>query len=134
MERFKFRGGPLGVAAGGNLVLGKQLQPQATFTAKFEGLFQVMEILRAKGLMKAGDAVVATMALSALSRRPEDGGAPTINIAVSVRDGVLRLGPLEVMKVPHIDWGVPVSAPIQPAPVTEPEPPKRDYKDAPPVF
>lgn len=134
VERLRFRGGPLGVAAGGNLVLDQQLQPEATFTAKFEGLFQVVEILRAKGLMKAGDAVVATMALSALSRRSDDGGAPSINVGVSVRDGVLRLGPLEVMKMPHIDWGIPAPVPDQPAPEADPEPPKRDYKDVPPVL
>lgn len=133
VERLKFRGGPLGLTAGGTLALDQDLQPQGAFTAKIEGLFQIMEILRAKGLMRDGEAVVATMALSALSKRPKGGGAPSINVSVTVQDGELSLGPLKVMNMPHFEWGIP-STPSMPEPMPEPKEPPRDYKKGPVVY
>jgi len=134
IERLKFRGGPLGLAAAGALALDKDMQPEGAFTAKIEGLFQVMEILRAKGLMRDSDAVLATMALSALSKRSKNGGASSINLSVTVQDGELSLGPLKVMDMPLFDWGIP-AAPAMPAtPEPEPAPPPRDYKNIKPVY
>ena len=135
-ERLKFRSGPLGLAAGGTLAFDKNLQPQGAFTAKIEGLFQVLEILRARGIMSGGDAVAATMALSALSKRPQGGGAPFINVSATLQDRVLSLGPLKVLKMPILDWGFPGQvAPTAPvAPVEPPPPPPRNYKDIKPVL
>jgi len=136
-ERLKFRTGPLAVAAGGTAALDNNMQPQGAFTAKIEGLFQAMEILRARGTMRASDAVMATMALSALSTRPKNGEAPSINLSVTVQDGELSLGPLKVMKMPVFDpvsdWGL---APPPPATetVAEPKDTPRDYKDIKPVY
>lgn len=131
VDRLKLRSGPLGLAAAGTAALDKNLQPQGAFTAKIEGLFQVLEILRAKGLMRASDAVVATMALSALSKRPKDGGAASINVSVTVQEGALSLGPLKVMKMPKFDWGIAA----RPAPAkTAPQPAQRDYKAIKPVY
>lgn len=130
VERFKVRSGPLGVATAGTVALDDALQPMGAFTAKIEGLFQVLEILRVRGFVSGGDAVIATMALSALSKRPRNGGASSINLSVTVQDGTLSLGPIALMKMPHIVWGIKAEAP---APVAEPAPP-RDYKDIPPVL
>jgi len=136
-ERLKFRSGPLAVAAGGTATLDKNFQPQGAFTAKIEGLFQVMEILRARGTMRAGDAVKATMALSALSTRPKNGETPSINLSVTVQDGELSLGPLRVMKMPVFDpvqdWGLAPPPPVAEA-AAEPQTPPRNYKDIKPVF
>jgi len=130
VERLKLRSGPLGLAATGTLALDDALQPMGAFTAKIEGLFQVLEILRVRGLVRDGDAVIATMALAALSKRPRNGGASAINLSVTVQDGMLSLGTIALMKMPHIVWGIKAEAP---APVAEPAPP-RDYKNVPPVL
>ncbi|MBL4615027.1 MAG: DUF2125 domain-containing protein [Magnetovibrio sp.] len=133
VERLKFRSGPLALAAAGTAALDQNLQPQGAFTAKIEGLFQVMEILRAKGVMRASEAVVATMALSALSKRPKGGGVPFINISITVQDGTLSIGPLKVMKMPQMNWGFSaVSAPPKNEPAAQPQP--RDYKAIKPVY
>ena len=131
-DRLKLRTGPIAVAAGGKLSLTEELQPKGRAMAKVEGLFQVMEILRAQGVMSGGEMVVATMALSAMSKRPKDGGAPQINVAVKIEDGTLSLGPLKIMKMPTIDWGF-----IPPALVPPPKPklqPKPKFGPGPPVF
>ena len=78
----------------------------------------------------AGDAVVATMALSALSKRPPGGGPSTVNLSVSVQNGKLSLGPIPLMEMPVIDWGFAPEAPDAP---TEQEPP-RDYKNGPTIY
>lgn len=136
-ERLKFRSGPLAIAAGGTATLDKNFQPRGAFTAKIEGLFQVMEILRARGTMRARDAVKATMALSALSTRPKNGGTPSINLSVTVQDGELSLGPLKVMKMPVFDpvqdWGLSPPPPVTEA-AAEAQDPPRNYKDIKPVF
>lgn len=130
VERFKVRSGPLGMTAAGTLALNDALQPMGAFTAKIEGLFHVLEILRVRGVVRASEAVIATMALSALSKRPKNGGASSINLSVTVQDGVLSLGPIKLMEMPHVVWGIAAEAP---PPVAAPEPP-RDYKDVPPVL
>ena len=130
VERLKLRAGPIGIAAVGTLALDGGMQPIGAFTAKFEGLFQVLEILRRQGVVRDGDAVLATMALVALSKRPANGGPSTINLAVGVQDGKLNLGPVPVMTLPTIDWGF---APPKSDPATQ-ETPARDYKDVPPIY
>jgi hypothetical protein len=83
--------------------------------------------------MREGDAVMATMALSALSKRPKDGGAPFMNVSVTVQDSELSVGPLKIMKMPHFDWGLPINTGGTDM-AQEPTPPPRDYKDVKPIF
>ncbi|MCW8914588.1 MAG: DUF2125 domain-containing protein [Magnetovibrio sp.] len=131
LDRVKFRSDPVGVAAGGTVSLTKELQPEGALTAKIEGLFQMMEILRAKGYVSDGNAIVATMALSALSKRPPGGGPASINVSVTVQDGMLSLGPLKVMKMPKFNWGL-VEMPAKPS--APPKPPEPRFKKVPDVF
>lgn len=128
VDQLKLRVGPLALATSGTVALDDALQPIAAFTAKFEGLFQVLEIFRKQGLVRDSDAVVATMALSAFSKRGENGAAPSINLAVSVQDGKLSLGPIPILDMPTFTWGI-----APPEPVSDEEP-VRDYKDVPPIY
>lgn len=128
VDQLKLRVGPLALATAGTVALDGELQPIAAFTAKFEGLFQVLEILRRQGLVRDGDAVVATMALSAFSKRGENGEPSSINLAVSVQDGKLSLGPIPILDMPTFTWG------IAPPEVVPDEAPVRDYKNVPPIY
>lgn len=130
VERLKVRAGPLAIAAAGTVSLDTNMQPVTALSTKIEGLFQVLAILRKQGIVRDGDAVLATMVLSALSKRPPGGGKPSINLAVNIADRKLMLGPVPVLSVPEINWG---QAPIAREP-TPTEPPKRDYKKIAPVL
>lgn len=130
VERLKIRSGPLAIAAAGTVSLDANMQPIAALSTKIEGLFQVLAIMRKQGIVRDGDAVLATMVLSALAKRPPGGGKPAINLAVNIADGKLMLGPVPVLSVPKINWG---NAPIATEP-TPTEPPKRDYKNIAPVL
>lgn len=130
VERLKLRAGPLAIAAAGTVALDDNLQPVATLSAKIEGLFQVLSIMRKQGVVRDGDAVLATMVLSALSKRPPGGGKSSINLAVNITDGKLMLGPVPVLSVPEIKWE---QAPIA-SKSAHTAPPKRDYKNIAPVL
>lgn len=130
VESLKARVGPLAVAASGTFALDGQMQPIGAFSAKIEGLFQVLEILRAQGVVSGSDSVMATMALAAMSRRSADGGPASINLAVSVQDRKLTLGTIQLLELPSIDWGLTSEA----AEAEADKPPVRDYKDVPPIY
>ncbi|MEG3617277.1 DUF2125 domain-containing protein [Magnetovibrio sp. PR-2] len=133
LDRLKFRSDPIAFAAGGKMSLTKEMQPQGQAMAKIQGLFQMLEILRAKGVMSDGEMVVATMGLAAMAKRPKNGGAPEVNLAIKVEDGTLSLGPLKVMKMPTVDWGFVPDA-LKPPPNPKPEPKKPRFGPAPTVF
>jgi len=124
--RLNFKNGPFFLTTSGTLSLDDTLQPVGDFTAKMEGLFQVIEIMRLQGLVQPSDAVIATMALSAFSKRPKEGGPSTINLSVTAEHEILKLGPIKILQLPHFTWGI---KPPKPA-VKEP----RNYKNAPPVY
>jgi hypothetical protein len=117
------------MAAVGTLALNADMQPVGSFTVKFEGLFQVLEIFRAEGLVSGSDAVLATMALSAFSKRPVDGGQSAINLSMTVQDGKLSLGSVPVITLPTFDWGKAKVKSVKPS-----LPAERDYKDVPPIY
>lgn len=122
--------GPLVVSTAGTLSLDDALQPTAAFIAKIEGLFQVLEIFRTHGLVTPSNAAIATMALSALSKRPNDGSPAYINLSVTIDDGQLKLGPVPILEMPKFTWGI-----VAPEELAEESvPPPRDYKDVAPVF
>lgn len=127
ISRFKVRNGPLGLTTSGALSLDDNLQPTGSFTAKFEGLFKVLEILRLQDQIDPSNAVLATMALSVFSKRPPGGGPATINLSVKVKDQKLSLGPIKIFDIPRITWGIP-------EPVVEDVPTPRNYKDVTPVY
>jgi len=130
IQRFNLHSGPLVVSSSGTMTVDEALQPTAAFTAKIEGLFQVLEILRLERLITPSNAAIATMALSALSKRPTGGGPAYINLSVTIAGGQLKLGPVPVLDMPHFDWGI-VAPPEAPEEVA---PPPRNYKDVAPVF
>ena len=129
ISRFKLRNGPLGLTTSGMLSLDDNLQPTGAFTTKFEGLFKVLEILRIQGQIDPSNAVIATMALSAFSKRPPGGGPATINLSVKVKDQKLSLGPIKILDLGRVTWGIP-----EPEPVVEDVPAPRNYKDIAPVY
>lgn len=129
VQTFKLRSGPLAVTTSGVMGLDEELQPTLDFTAKFSGLFQVLDIFRVQGLVSSSDAVIATMALSAFSKRPAGGGPASINLSVTAKKGTLKLGPITIARLPHFTWGI-----KPPEPVKEVVPKPRNYKDIPPIY
>jgi hypothetical protein len=96
--------GPLAVQGDGTIALDADLQPIGAFTAKAQGFFEVLEVLRRRGIIASRDAMTATVVLGVLSRGATDGGPATLSIPLSVQSRTLYAGPVSVAKLPQVLW------------------------------
>lgn len=96
--------GPLDLRANGTLALDGGMQPIGAFTAKVEGFFETVDALRERGLVRLRDAVTAKIVLGVLSRKPAQGGPPTLNLALTVQDRKVYAGPVALADLPEIRW------------------------------
>lgn len=94
--------GPLTVKGDGTLALDKAMQPIGAFAAHIEGLFETIDRLRDKGLIRSRDSVTAKVVLGAFMRK--DGGRHALNIAVTVQDRTVFVGPVALMSLPPVEW------------------------------
>jgi hypothetical protein len=104
VERLALAYGPLALEASGTVAVDKELQPMAAFAAKAEGFQETIDALRARGLVRGGAARTAQLVLGALARRPEGGGKPVLEAALTVQDRRLYVGPVVLAEVPAIPW------------------------------
>lgn len=96
--------GPLEARASGTVALDGAMQPVGAFTARIRGFFRTVDALKERGLIRARDAVTAKVVLGVLARNPGDGGPPTLNLAVTVQDRKVYVGPVALAEVPEIHW------------------------------
>jgi hypothetical protein len=97
--------GPLTVRANGTMALDGNLQPIAAFTAKVEGFFETLDVMRELRLVRDRDVVVAKLVLGVMSKRPDGGGRSFVNLAATVQDRKVYAGPVALATLPAIDWG-----------------------------
>ena len=96
--------GPLEARASGTVALDGAMQPIGAFTARIRGFFQTVDALRERGLIRARDAVTAKVVLGVLARNPDAGGPPVLNLAVTVQDRKVYVGPVALAQVPEVHW------------------------------
>ncbi|MDP6804148.1 MAG: DUF2125 domain-containing protein [Rhodospirillales bacterium] len=96
--------GPLRVQGEGTLALDADMQPIGAFTAQLRGFFDLVEALRAQGVVEARDAVMAKVVLGALAKRPDDGGPPVLNVPLTLQDRSLYVGPVRLTRFPPVRW------------------------------
>ena len=103
--------GPLRMQGEGTLALDADMQPIGAFTAQLRGLFDLVEALRARGIVAARDAVMAKVVLGALAKRPTDGGPPVLNVPLTLQDRSLYVGPVRLARFPPVRWPAQMSDP-----------------------
>lgn len=96
--------GPARVNGDGTGALDENLQPSGAFSARVAGLDDVVTELEKAGTLSPNDAAVARITLAVLTRPAKDGGPNRAQIPVTLQNRVLRLGPVAVVRLPHIDW------------------------------
>jgi hypothetical protein len=96
--------GPLKARASGTAALDGAMQPVGVFTARIRGFFQTIDALKARGLIRARDALTAKMVLGVLARKSDDGGSPILSLAVTVQDRKVYAGPVALAEVPEVRW------------------------------
>jgi hypothetical protein len=95
---------PVTATGSGTVALDKSLQPEGAFTATFHGFMEVVDMLVTAGRMDNKQASMARGALMLLSNTPREGGAPYLDLSLTVQDRKVYAGPLTLMEMPPIAW------------------------------
>ena len=96
--------GPLSIQGDGTLALDAALQPLGAFSARAQGFFEAIYILRKQGQVDSQAANTARLVLGVMSRPSPGGGAPTIALPVSIQNRTVFAGPVAVARLNPIVW------------------------------
>jgi hypothetical protein len=99
--------GPLGVSAKGTVGLNPNLQPEGAFSGKVDGLDDTIDLLVTKGSIEPHQEKMLRSSISVLSRPSSMMGGSAPIVPISLQGGSLYLGPVQIMKVPPMDWPAP---------------------------
>jgi hypothetical protein len=103
LDHIAARWGTLAISGSGTVALDNDLQPMGAFSGAIEGYEQLMSAFVAAGLMRAGDASLARLALGMLAKRGPD-GRPVISTSFTLQNGQMYLGPAKLGRAPRILW------------------------------
>ena len=104
IRRLALGWGPLGLAGSATLALDEQLQPMGAGTAHIIGQDATLDALGAGHTINARTATAAKAVLSLLGRVPEDGGAPEVDVPLTLQASTLAMGRIPLTRVPHLEW------------------------------
>ena len=96
--------GPLGVAATGQGRLDEHLQPAGTADLHVIGYTKALEALAGQHVISKDAARAATAVLTLLSRAPQDGGAPEVQVPLVLKDRMVLMGKTPLVRVPDVVW------------------------------
>jgi hypothetical protein len=106
--------GPLGVTGGATLALDERLQPMGTGTLHLRGQSAALDAMVAGHVITPGAAVAVGAVLGLLARPSPDGGAPEVDVPLTLRERTLAVGPIPLTRVPELVW----PEPTQPAKIS----------------
>ncbi|OAN47968.1 hypothetical protein A6A04_04195 [Paramagnetospirillum marisnigri] len=92
---------PLGLEADGTFALDPGLQPLLSASARVRGGGDLVTRLVAAGVIEPGAAEAARFML-ALMARPDPQGRPTLNMPLTLQDGVLTAGQFPLLRLPPL--------------------------------
>jgi hypothetical protein len=104
VTHFALGWGPLGVSATAQLALDRRLQPTGTADLHVIGYAAALHDLSARHFITKDASFAATAVLALLARQPADGGAPEVQVPITLRDGIVSLGQVPLARVPEVHW------------------------------
>lgn len=104
VSRGAFGYGPLGVLGSGSLTLDAALQPAAAAELHVLGAAATLDALAQAHVLTADAAMAAKAVLGLLTRTPEAGGAPVVDLPLRLRDRVLSLAGYPLARLPALSW------------------------------
>ena len=106
IPKFSMNYGPLSVIrSDGTVALDGNLQPVGAFTAKLKGFFEIVDALHAVGWISGKDSVTAKLVTGAFFQKDENGGPPSLNLAISIQDQKIYTSQVKLADMPPISWG-----------------------------
>jgi hypothetical protein len=99
--------GPLGLAATAQLGLDSALQPTGTADLHVVGYAKTMAALAERRVITENAALAATAVMTLMAHVPADGGAPEVEVPLTLRNGKLLMGQTPLVRVPKVEWAAP---------------------------
>ena len=91
--------GPLDLKAEGRLALDEAMRPAGLFEADLKGAGKIIDRLIDAGKIKPEAALAAQIAVAAMGRRDGETGESVLSAPISLRQGMLYLGPIPLFPV-----------------------------------
>ncbi|MCA0201198.1 MAG: DUF2125 domain-containing protein [Proteobacteria bacterium] len=101
---------PASAAGTATLALDEALQPMGAATIKFQGFFDIVAALQAKGYVHDREVSMAKIVLGMLAR-PSASGEPELSLPITVQNRKLSAGPVALMDMPEVRWDRDAKAP-----------------------
>lgn len=93
------RWGPIEIAAQGTAVLDALLRPEGVFDARIRGLPEALDALAKRGKIESGAVFALKMTAIALSETEPGNGRPVVALPITLRDGLVYLGPVAIFPI-----------------------------------
>ena len=96
--------GALDLTAHATLGLDDQLQPAGSITAKVSGYAPTLDVLARHGVISNAAAITAKAMLSLIAATPASGGRSEVVVPLSLKQSVLSMHQVPLVRLPHLDW------------------------------
>jgi hypothetical protein len=104
LRRLALGWGPLGLSASATMTLDGHLQPTGAATARLVGYDATLDTLAASGALAPRAALAAKAILAIVAKVPEGGGAPQVELPLTLRDRTLTAGRFPLLRLPELVW------------------------------
>lgn len=100
---FRFHQTPLDLEGAGTLALDNAQQILGALTIRAQGLSEAIDLLAAQGLIDPTSAKTGRLMADGLAK-PDEKGRQMVNVALSLQQGFVWLGPIRLAPLPVITW------------------------------
>jgi hypothetical protein len=104
VRRIALGWGPLGVSGSASVKLDAALQPDATATLRLVGMEETLTALAAAHVIAPRAAQTAKAVAGLMAHAPDGGGAPGVEVPLTLHEGTLSLGMIPLAVLPKLDW------------------------------
>jgi len=104
LRRLALRWGPLDLAGSATLTLDGALQPIGTAQLRLIGQAQTLDALAAGHVVTSQAARAAKAVLALMAQAPKAGGPPEVDVPLVLRDRVLTMGRIPLLRLPQLLW------------------------------
>lgn len=103
LKSFRFHQAPLDLEGEGTLALDEAQQILGALTIRAQGLSETIDLLVGQGLIDPNSAKTGRLMAEGLAK-PDDKGRKVVNVALSLQQGFVWLGPIRLTPLPVLTW------------------------------
>jgi len=104
VKRVTFAWGPLDLDGSATLALDEHMQPMGAGSARLTGYAATLDALVAGRMIGARAAIAAKAVLGLMAHTPADGGAPVVEVPLTLQGGALSVGRIPLGRMPELSW------------------------------